>query len=429
MNKIELSNLDESIIYEKLSNGLEVYLLPNNNVKNFYMTFNTRYGSIYNNFKKSNESKYHVIPNGVAHFLEHLTFYMDGGDASDYFASIGSSSNAYTGFKITCYNVSGYNNFKDNLNYLLDFVQTPFYNKKQVNDEKGIICEEVKMYEDMPDNVAYFKLLQNVFYNDEIKNPVAGKVSDVKRITLDDILVAYNTFYHPSNMFVCITGNFNPEEALAIISENQDNKKFEPEFSIDIKSKNELPSLVTDMEEIESNVEIEKVSIGIKIPLSKFNNLKLSDEVRNVYINLILNSIFGRSSIVRERLVSGSIMIDGIYYDAIYTDDYLVLNLIAETPYPKRYISIIKESISNIMIDEDELKRKKRVAISSLIASLDSIEMMNDLICDNIIEYNKVIPNYYDIYNDLDLKIVNKISKIITEAPISILILNKSDKS
>lgn len=425
MNKIELSHLNETIIYESLPNGLEIYLLPNKNVNNFYISFCTKYGSLYNDFKRSTDKKYYHIPSGVAHFLEHTTFYMDGSDASDMFSSLGSYSNAYTSFKVTNYNVFSYNKFKENLNLLLDFVQNPYYTEKNIKDEKGIICEEVKMYKDMPDTIAFFGLLQNMFHIDNVRNMVTGEVNDVKSTKLEDILASYNTFYHPSNMFVVITGNFNPDEALAIISENQISKKFEKPFKIDIKKKKEKASVVKEKEIVKCNVEIDKVSIGIKVPLEELNNLKLSEEERNVYISMILNASFGRSSELREKLVSGNIITNGIFYDSFTTDDYLVINIISETPYPERYISIIKDKIKNLNDIENELTRKSRVAISSLIFSLDNIEVMNEMIVDNIVEFGHVVPNYYDIYKSLDLTKMKKASKIIAKSPMSVLILTK----
>ena len=425
MNKIELSHLHETIIYECLPNGLEVYLLPNKNVNNFYISFCTKYGSIHNDFKKSTEKKYHHIPSGVAHFLEHTTFYMEDGDASDMFSSLGSYSNAYTSFKVTNYNVFSYNKFKENLNLLLDFVQKPYYTEKNIKDEKGIICEEVKMYKDMPDSIALFGLLKNMFHNDDIKNMVTGDVNDVKSTKLEDILSSYNTFYHPSNMFIVITGNFNPDEALAIISENQINKKFDESFKIDIKKKKEKASIVKEKETIKCNVEIGKVSIGIKVPLERLDSLKLSDEERNVYVGMILNASFGRSSELREKLVSGNIITNGIFYDSFTTNDYFVINIISETPYPERYISIIKEKLNDLSDIDNELTRKSRVAISSLIFALDNIEMMNEMIVDNVIEFGHVVPNYYDIYKSIDSNKMKKVSKIITNSPMSILILTK----
>ena len=74
MKKIKLSGIDEEIIYEKLPNGLDVYLYNKEGITNNYVTFTTKFGSIYNEFIPINEKKTYKIPNGVAHFLEHKVF-------------------------------------------------------------------------------------------------------------------------------------------------------------------------------------------------------------------------------------------------------------------------------------------------------------------------------------------------------------------
>ncbi|MCX4248923.1 MAG: pitrilysin family protein [Bacilli bacterium] len=426
MKKIKMVGVDETLINETLSNGLKVYLLPNKNVKNFYMTFSTKFGSNDTEFKKTNAKKTMSVPNGTAHFLEHLTFKMKGNiDATDYFVKLGSDVNAYTTFNVTCYEVFGYDLFKENLETLLDFVQTPFYTEKLVEEEKGIIKEEVKMYDDDIETELIFRLFKNSFHKDNTKNLVSGTVEDVQSISLNDLEKAYKTFYHPSNMYVTITGNFNAEEALAIIEGNQEKKKFPRKESV-IKIKEKEPNtVVKEFEEIKRDVEIDKVNIGLKIPYSAFSSLKLTRLQENVYINILTNSMFGRTSKIKEKLVSGNIITDGLYVSRTYLENHVFVNIIAETPYPKRYITLMEEAIKEFEIEEDELIRKKRVAISNLIKCFDDIEETNNLIQSDILEYGDINANLYNIYNDLNIKTAKKIASKINTKNKSILVVKK----
>lgn len=423
MKKIKIEGVNEIVYHEVMKNGLNVYLLPNKNVKSYYLTFNTRFGSINTEFKFDGTSSYTKVPNGVAHFLEHLAFKMEKGDASDYFANLGSFSNAYTSYKVTCYEVFGFDKFKQNLEYLLDFVQTPYFNQKLVEGEKGIITEEIKMYKDDPTINLSFEMYKNLFHNDHRKYLISGEVEDIKKITLKDIESSYKTFYNPSNMFVIITGNFNPEEALAIIEENQSKKQFASISNIKQKSITEPKSVVKEYAEIPSNVEIDKVNIGLKIPLSSFNSLKLDPKTRNIYIAVILNSMFGVSSEIRERLISGNIITDGLAVERFFTDDYLIVNLLAETPYPQRYISIMKEVLKNINITESDLERKKKVAISNFILAFDNIEEINASIQSDIINYGEVVTDIYNLYNNLDYEIAKKVASKIVDKNMAIVVL------
>lgn len=429
MKKIKINGVEEELITETMHNGLRIFLLPNNRVKNYYMTFSTKFGSVTTEFKKETSKNYIKIPNGVAHFLEHLTFNLEGNvDATDLFADLGSSSNAFTGFNVTCYEVFGYDKFKENLETLLDFVQSPYYTSELVDNEKGIICEEVKMYEDDPQVNLTFSLLKNMLHSHNAKNLVAGTVKDVKSTKLSDIEAAYNMFYHPSNMFVIITGNFNPEEALAIISENQLKKKFSKSFKIKTPKHKEDISIVKDYEEITGNVEIPKVNIGLKIPLSAFKTLKLTPLELRIYINIITNSMFGRSSKIKDRLVRGNIITDGLYVNRTYLDDYILVSIMAETPYPSRYISLMKEEIKKITIEDDELNRKKRVAISNFIRSFDDIEEVNLSIQSDILNYGEVVTNLYDIYNELNITDCLKVASKINSKNMSIVVLKNKEK-
>ena len=270
MNKIYVKGPNEEVFYEVLDNGLTVYMLPNNKVKTYYLTFSAKFGSVYTEFKLEGDKSYTKIPNGVAHFLEHLTFYTEDGDASTFYADNGAKSNAYTSTHITCYEVYGYNKFKENLEYLLDYVQKPYYTEKMVNDEKGIIIEEIKMYEDDPESVLIGESSASIFVNDNRKYLVAGTKKDVKSTTVKDIENAYKTFYHPSNMFIVLTGNFNPEEALAIIEENQSKKEFGEKKKIINKVVKEPKNVACTYKEIKKDVSIEKLELALKIPMSTF---------------------------------------------------------------------------------------------------------------------------------------------------------------
>lgn len=428
MKKIKMVGADENILTDTLSNGLKVYLLPNNKVRNFYITFSTKYGSNDVEFKKANAKKSNKVPHGTAHFLEHLTFKMKNGeDATDYFVELGSDVNAYTTFNLTCYEVFGYNSFKENLETLLDFVQTPFYNKKMVEGEKGIITEEAKMYEDEVETELVYRSFKNMLHKDNTKYTIAGTVEDVLSIELEDLERAYKNFYHPSNMYVTITGNFNPEEALAIIEENQSKKKFTRKENIIITREKEPNTVVKDYEEIKRDIEIEKVNIGLKIPYSSFSSLKLSKLQINIYLSVITNAMFGRTSELREKLTKGNIIMDNIYVSRTYLENHALINIIADTPYPKRFIKLVEESISSFTIEEDELTRKKRVAISNLIKCFDDIEETNNLIQSDIIEYGEINYNIYNIYNDLNIKTAKKIASKINTKNKSILVMKKKE--
>jgi len=428
MNKIELKGIEEVIYHETLSNGLNIYLLPNTNVKNFYITFNTHFGSMYTEFKCGNDKSYTKVPNGVAHYLEHLMFNMPDGSAFDYFSKLGSSVNAYTSYDLTCYEVYASKYFKENLNYLLDYVQTPYFTKEMINNERGIITEEIKMYENNPNTELIWKMFQNMFIKDKRKNLISGTVEDIKKITLKDIETCYNTFYHPANMFIVITGNFNPEEALAIISENQSSKEFPEYIKPTIKKITEPKNVIEEKFTKNMNVEINKVNIGIKIPLKTLLATKIPLQRLRTYIDVIKQIKFGSSSLLKERLVSGGIILNGMGVRITYTDEYLVLNIITETEYPERFIDIIKEDIKHIRITKEDLSRKSKTFISNYILHFDDIDSVNYDIQSDLIEFNEIIDNRMNTYEELNILELNKLLNVLKFNTICSFIIKPLEK-
>lgn len=406
MKKIKLENTNEVLYYDKLDNGLEVYMLPNNNVNKFYLTLNTRFGSINTKFKYDN--KEYDMPKGIAHYLEHLSFNMENGSVFDHYSKIGSSINAFTTYDITSYNVTSNNRFKENLEYLLEYVYTPYFTKELFQSEKGVIEEEVKMYKDDPGMTIVNGTLNNVFVNDERKYLVGGTVKDVKSIKLEDVITCYNAYYNPKNMFLIITGNFNPNEALAITSEKMNKLNINNDFNVkDIYPKE--PEKVNKKEEIiKMNVDKPKVSIGIKIPKNNFKNLKLDNYLLKIYISSILDINFGNTSLLLEELQKGSI-VDDLDYTVIESNDYFIVLILSSTYYPEYFKDKIIEKFNSLNIEDSDLKRVAKVNISNYILLFDSVVAVNNYIMDEVMDNNEVNTGFMNIMRNLNIDTCKKI--------------------
>ena len=406
MKKIKLENTNEFLYYDKLDNGLEVYMLPNNNVNKFYLTLNTRFGSINTKFKYDN--KEYDMPKGIAHYLEHLSFNMENGSVFDHYSKIGSSINAFTTYDITSYNVTSNNRFKENLEYLLEYVYTPYFTKELFQSEKGVIEEEVKMYKDDPGMTIVNGTLNNVFVNDERKYLVGGTVKDVKSIKLEDVITCYNAYYNPKNMFLIITGNFNPNEALAITSEQMNKLNINNDFNVkDIYPKE--PEKVNKKEEIiKMNVDKPKVSIGIKIPKNNFKNLKLDNYLLKINISSILDINFGNTSLLLEELQKGSI-VDDLDYTVIESNDYFIVLILSSTYYPEYFKDKIIEKFNSLNLEDSDLKRVAKVNISNYILLFDSVVAVNNYIMDEVMDNNEVNTGFMNIMRNLNIDTCKKI--------------------
>ena len=228
MKKIKLEGLDEVVYFEKLENGLDVYVLKKDKFNYFSAYFITNYGALIDNFIPINEDKMHKFPDGIAHFLEHKLFEQEKGPSVlEKFFSLGGICNAFTNYLFTTYYVKGSDNFYENLDFLIDYVQSPYFTDENVEKEKGIIKQEALMNKDDPYRTFYFKSLDNLFVNLKYGKSLVGSFDDIDSITKEDLYRCYNTFYNPANMCLIVVSNEDEENVINKIKDNQNKKTFD----------------------------------------------------------------------------------------------------------------------------------------------------------------------------------------------------------
>ena len=410
MEQIRIKGVDEVIYYEKLDNGLPVYMLQNKHVNSFYITFSVKYGSIHTEFSLEDGTDYKVH-NGVAHFLEHVNFNeKDGFTAHDYFRKIGSNINAFTTFDFTCYEVMGTSKFKSNLVHLLDYVQTPYFTNDLIEKEKGIIVEEVKMGKNNPGHKMYYGMNKCLYKKDKRRNLVTGEIEDVVNTTVSELQNVYETFYHPENMFLIITGNFKIDEALRIIKENQKNKKFINYKKPVVKLEEEPMEVNKEYERIEANVEIPKVKISYKMPYSLFKDYDKATLL--IYLNLLCRCNFGSISLFREELLNNN-LVNFINASADIFNDTITMEVNIDCNEPEKVIDLVMSKMNCLELSSDDLLRRKRCNIASMIKDYDDIEYVNTDMAYQLVTYGEIIINMFDRYNNLNIednkKIMNRL--------------------
>lgn len=410
MNKLELIGTDTDVYYEQLPSGLDVYLIPYKNKNNYFMSYFTKFGSINLEFVPNGEKKFVKVHEGIAHFLEHKMFEQENGEAPfEFFAKSGTGCNASTGFKATRYIVYGTNNLEENMEYLLKYINTPYFTDENVEKEKGIIAEEIKMYDDNPEWVLTEEVQKAIFKNHPIRNDIAGYVDTIEKITKEELYKCYNTFYQPSNMGLVIGGNFDPEKMIEIIKNNEYIKE---------KERAPLPKLKEVVEPLKVNknlVEIPfhnvinpKAGYAIKLPVKGMSNDRLYEY--NIYIGMILNILFGSSSKFREDMMRDNLL-NSLILERTIVDDYLVITFWIESNDPKMLIKNIKDQFDNCEITEEEMERCKKVWISSEVIMTDNVEITVDNLINDIIEYGHIIPDKISMIRNMNLKELNKVRK------------------
>ena len=421
MKTIKLNGLDEVVYYQKLENGLDVYLYNKDSINNNYVTFTTKFGSIYNEFVPVGKSKMKKIPHGVAHFLEHKLFAQkDGPQPEEFFAKSGALCNAYTTFKNTTYLFSCASKLNENIVFLLDYVQSPYFTEENVLKEKGIIKQEIHMCNDNPHDILYEHIRKNSFFNNPFKDSIIGTVKDINKIDDELLYTCYNTFYHPKNMFLVVTGNFDPHEIIKIISENQKKKDFSKFTQVELRKFSEKDKVVKKEEIIVHNTSISKVAFNIKISLK---NINISKRKYNIYLFIIFSLLFDESSVFDEELKEEKVITNSLYINILNCDTHSLVSLINETNSYERLLDKIRDTLKNIDITEDDLERKKRVLISNEIFSFENIEVVNEMIIDNIIFDNHIESDMMGILHSLNIKELRDILNSLDLSNNSVVIL------
>ena len=396
MEELELKGLNEKIYVYHTKCGLPIYMWVNEKVSSMYASLSVKYGSIHTKFKIG--KKTYEVPNGIAHFLEHVKFNIDEETtAHDEFYKLGGDANAFTTFDYTSYIVFATNNKKENLEELLNFVYNPFFTKKCISKEKGIIVEEANMGLDDPYSIVFFHSLLNTLQKSKYRNTITGTPDDVTSITLEDVKLVYDTFYHPENMFLTLTGNFNPYEMACLVEDNLSKKKFGKYLNPIIIKENEPKKVTTKYKEEYINVTYPRLKFSIKMDMSRFKNYS-SLELK-ILTNLLFNIIFGATSDFKDELMEKG-LIQNMNATCDVYDDTFVVTINVTSNFKEEIIKKVKEKLENLSISELDFKRKKNATIATLILDYEDLENVSYRIQDDVLNNGGIVTNLKEILED-----------------------------
>ena len=425
MKEIKIKGAGE-VIYEHIcKNGLTVYIWPYTLSEETNLTLTIKYGSIHTKFKSG--GKEYVVPDGMAHFLEHIKFNEKKDmTAHDYFYKLGSYTNAYTTYDHTSYEVICNNKIKENLEHLLYFVFNPYFTKGMIQKEKGIIIEESKMVLNNPYNLGYKALMNGLYKVNNKRNLVTGEKDDIKSITIDDVVNVYNNFYHPKNAFLTVTGNINPYVIVKIVDEYFEKIDIPKYLKPEISKIKEPDYVVKPAQEIFTTVTKEKLLLSVKIPKKQYKNS--SDLNLRILFNIIMDINFGTTSEFNEHLIQNA-LVDDIYYMVTVEDDHIILTFESSTAYPIQIVKMIKDKLDNLEFDEEAFIRKNKTLIaSSILGYEDAADVNNDIRAD-VIKYGKIINNIQDVFKNLKVSDGDDIITKLKKSEISYVILKPRENS
>jgi len=324
------------------------------------------------------------------------------------FGAYGAQTNAFTSFSRTSYLFSTRENIYECVNLLLDFVQEPYFTEENVAKEQGIIQQEIQMYQDDSDWRLFAGLLASLYPDSPLADDIAGTPHSIKEITAADLYANYETFYHPSNMNLFLTGPFDVEQMAAFVNDNQETKPFvkaEP-----IQRKTVEGSQPIAGKTLAFEVAMPKLALGFRgedtLPTDARELLeyKLSNQ-------LLLDMLFGKTSHRYEEMYNAGLVDDSFGYGFDMDKSFHFANITVDTEKPDQVSKVLQEALKSYKIDKDfekeNLEMLKRETLGDYYKSLNSLEYLANQFSSNI--YGEI--NFFDLPEILSGLTLEKVSK------------------
>ena len=369
MQIIENSKVKEKLYIEKLENGLTIMVVPKKGMQKKYVIWGTNYGSNDSKFIVPGETEAIEVPKGVAHFLEHKMFEQESGiNSLDTLTALGVEANAYTTNDHTAYLFECTENFYLALDELMDYVQHPYFTDENVEKEKGIIGQEIMMYDDYPEWRVYLNTLEAMYHEHPVKLDITGTIETISHIDKEILYKCYNTFYNPSNMAMVFCGDFETENLMEEVKNRLVDKKANGEIK---RIYPEEPAEIVQ-EKIEQKMDVSEplFTIGIK---DKVANEKEKVK-KHLAIEILLNILIGKSSKLYQELYNKGMLFVTPGVDYEFSRDYAHILITGQSKYPEQVYDLFKNAVNELKengIDLEEFERVKKMLYGSFIKEYD----------------------------------------------------------
>ena len=406
MQIIENTKVKEKLYIDKLENGLTVMIIPKKGIRKKYAIWGTHYGSNNSKFVASGEKEMTVVPDGVAHFLEHKMFEQEGGTNSlDVLSALGVNANAYTTNDHTAYLFESTENFEAAFDELANYIQHPYFTDENVEKEKGIIGQEIMMYDDEPNWAVYINAVKAMYSKNPVRLDIAGTIESISKIDKDILYKCYNTFYNPSNMVLVLCGDFDPEKTIEYVKQKQVNK--EKIGKID-RVYEEEP------EEINQKEIVKKMEVSIPSFIIGYKDKVVTQDIvkRHIAVEIILNLLIGKSSNLYKELYNSGLMLQEAELAYEFTDNYAYVMIGGQSKEPKKVQEFLNKEIKNMKksgFNEKDFNRIKRMIYGDYIKEYNEVGDISRMF----------LSDYFKGINSFDY--IEEIEKIDVEYVMSVL--------
>lgn len=396
MKITQYPNLEETLYETVLPNGLPVCVLPKKGFIKKCAYFVTNYGSIDTDFTWQGK-QYHT-PAGVAHYLEHKMFDLEGRDVMAEFSAMGANPNAFTSYSMTAYYFTCTEHFQKCLELLLTFVSTPYFTPESVEKEQGIIAQEIRMYEDSADSQVYEDLFAAMYHNHPVRVPIAGTVESIEEITAQTLYDCYAAFYHPANMMLCVVGDVDPQEVVDLA------EKILPKQSLPLPQRDYGPEEPMTCKTVRTkrvmDVAMTTFQMGFKMPWPGFGPQTVRQQMVG---DLAAEALMGESSPLYLRLYQQG-LIDSSF--ACGYEDLPGVSLLScggDSDQPEQvYEAILQEAqrIGKEGLASSLFSRLKRSSLGRRYRGLDSMDSTCFRLCSAYFDGDRYL-EFPTVYGDI----------------------------
>ncbi|MEZ6184672.1 MAG: pitrilysin family protein [Planctomycetota bacterium] len=381
LREVRHDQLGETVFHGALSDGLPLAVVPKRGFQKRFAVLTVGYGSLDNRFVPAGQQAARDLPEGIAHFLEHKLFEDEAGDVFDQFAQVGASANAYTSANETAYHFTANQGFETCLKLLLDFVTDPYFTEEQIEKERKVIAQEIRMYEDDPDTQGQLNLMRALYHRHPVRIDTAGSLESIAQIQKAELELCHRTFYQPANMFLCVSGDLEPEVVRAQLERDlaeRHARRGVPQAAPILRGELDEPEeIAAERIEVHMPVALPKVLVGYKgAPLVDGpGRLKTT---LDVFVALEL--LFGRSSPFYARHYASNLIDPSFsYYYTASRGGYAYALLGGETADPDALVAATADEVARVLdtgFDPQAVRRIRNKLWGTYLKGFNSVEQL-----------------------------------------------------
>lgn len=367
-------NLD--LTKETLPNGLQVLLVHKPDYQRSLFLLGAKVGGFDIDQNVDGTLVHHK--SGLAHYLEHQMFYLDGEDVSELFAGLQCLTNAYTSYTETAFYFSTTADVKQPLKLLFDFVENLDVTNKTIEKEKGIILSEYDMYQQSPEQRLFKETLISLYKKHPMKVDVLGSKEDIQNMRMEDLKYFYELNYDPSKLcLVGITGK-DTDEIMEWIKDCQ--KDVESKCDKEISRVFKEEPMEVNRKEFVDTMDISQPFVCVGFKMKPCSNVIESIE-KDFAVNMWLDSLMGPLNPKFQEWLDQRIFTQFVGAEADFTTDHSYVLFYAQTTNPDAFTELVKEQVKKKTILNEDYQSLRAQAIANNLRGLNHFDgLANDLL-------------------------------------------------